>query len=57
MYKIVHSYQGLGGVWKVDEDEGEYTLPNAIFYAKWLLERPTARILPGYTVTVVEVGV
>lgn len=57
MYKLIHSYLGAGDIWHVDEDDGVYTLPNAIFYVKWLLERPAARILPGYTVTVVEVGV
>lgn len=55
MYKLIYSYQGLGGVWHEDVENYAWPLPQALAYVSWLLERPTARILPGYTVTVVEV--
>lgn len=57
MYTVISSWLvGRSSQWWNDED-GYASLEEACNFAAWLLERPTARALPGYTVTVVEVGV
>lgn len=57
MFKVIVSWHEYTHEdWRSEEEEGS-SLDDACLYAAWLLETPTARALPGYTVTVVEVGV
>lgn len=57
MFMVLTSWGGAD--YDPEEDYAGWRGPldEAIRFAKWLLERPTARFLPGYTITVVEVGV
>lgn len=55
MFKVLVTSGDLPVELQDDYWDWEGTLQEACEFAAWLLERPTARILAGYTVTVVEV--
>lgn len=56
MYKVIVSWHSYNFEDTFYEDDEGGLLDDACRYAAWLMESPAARALPGYTVTVVEVG-